>query len=237
MKPCKRGHTRRYKSGACIDCMVLRKGRSGRKVPPTRIDKILKAARNLGKVTREEIKLRKETARAARLKLREENNAKSQTLRKAEHARLAAKDTARRRGYFENLGAFSPDAARAVEQSAPPAPGHFTSFKDNPFPPERDYIVSGVDDTGRLKREYLPPPRAESKPKVAESADYVKPGPAAGGERRQPTRAELAARHRHESMPNAGGFFDAGGVVAMNIQNEHGGATVHVCRGLVPWPR
>jgi len=185
MKPCKRGHVGgRYASGSCRECMALRKGKPGRKVPPTRLDLLIRTATKLNKITRDELKLRKETARAERLKIKAENEAIAQKLRDAEHARLAARERARFEGFSESLGAYSPDAA--VARSIDPA--------HSPPPPERGYFTS-IERTGEIE---LPPARATDAPKVAVS-DSAKPGevrPVWMREGRNATRAEWLQHQR-----------------------------------------
>ena len=186
MKPCKRGHVGgRYASGSCRECLALRKKQPGRKVPPTRLDRLVRTAAKLVKVTREERKLRKETARADRLKLKTENAAKAKALREYEHARLNAKERARFEGFSERLGAYSPDAAT----ERPIDPAHSP-------PPERGYFTSIIErSTGEIE---LPPARAADAPKVAVS-DSAKPGevrPVWMREGRNATRAEWL-QHQH----------------------------------------
>ena len=200
MKACKRGHTSgRYKSGACIGCMALRKGKPGRKVPPTRVDIARKIILKAAKLTKEEVKLRKETARAERLRLKTENDATARALREYEHSRLAAKERARFEGFSESLGAYSPDAAVARID-----PAH------SPPPPERGYFTSIERSTGEIDRIALPPARAADAPKVAVS-DSAKPGevrPVWMREGRNATRAEWlqhqrarGAEHKQHSGP------------------------------------
>jgi len=196
MKPCKRGHVGgRYASGSCRECMALRKKQPGRKVPPTRLDRLVRTAAKLVTVTREERKLRKESARAERLRLKTENDAKAKALREYEHSRLAAKDEAHRQR-FSLIGAFSPDAATA--RSIDPA--------HSPPPPERGYFTS-IERSGEIE---LPPARAADAPKVAVS-DSAKPGevrPIWMREGRNATRAEWlqhqrarGAEHKQHSGP------------------------------------
>jgi hypothetical protein len=192
--------------------MALRKGRKGRKVPPTRLDLLMRTAAKLNKVTREEVKLRKETARAQRLKLKTANDAAAQKLREAEHARMRAKDKAHRSGdFFERIGAYSPDAAVARPADAyPPKPA-------------RTYIAR-TDSDGKITRTALPPVQPPGE-KRATSEDYKKP------ERKLSPQAQ--AHLAIQGGGGAGGFCDPGGTVSRNIQNESGRATVRVTG---PWP-
>jgi len=181
MKPCKRGHVGgRYASGSCRECMALRKGKPGRKVPPTRLDLLIRTATKLNKIARDELKLRKETARAERLKVKAENDAKAKALREYEHARLAAKERARFEGFSESLGAYSPDAAvaRPIDPAHAP-PGHFTSIERS---------------TGEIERTALPPvekpaPTTSAKPDKDVRPIWMR-------ENRQATKQEWIAHQR-----------------------------------------
>jgi len=212
--------------------MALRKGSPNRKVPKSCADRIVKAARTLGKKTREVNKLERETARSARLKLKQENEQAAQKLRNAEHERLVATDRARGRG-FESLGAFSPLTARAVEQPAPKPASETPPRMGNPFPPKGapdfahsppGYFTSIDRSTGDITRIALPPVRAESEPKVAPKA--------APANRVEEMRARYLAHHTTDGAIGASGFADPGGVVSFNINAESGGATVRVTG---PW--
>jgi len=188
MKPCKRGHTSgRYAQGSCIACLALRRGKKGRRVPLTRADVARRTIIRAAKETREEVRLRKETARAARIKLRQENDAKAKELRDAENARFRAKDEARE----ERRQPVPSSLAINVQQPA--------QTREAP-----DYIAH-VDRDGKVRREYLLPSRAENEPKVAVCDEKPIPptttGPWAPGCGRQPTRVELAARHKQSEGP------------------------------------
>ena len=181
MKPCKRGHVGgRYASGSCRECLALRKKQPGRKVPPTRLDRLVRTAAKLVKVTCEERKLRKETARAEHLRVKTENDAKAKALREYEHARLAAKERARFEGFSESLGAYSPDAAvaRPIDPAHAP-PGHFTSIERS---------------TGEIERTPLPPvekpaPTTSAKPDKDVRPIWMR-------ENRQATKQEWIAHQR-----------------------------------------
>ena len=183
MKPCKRGHAGgRYASGSCRECMALRKGKPGRKVPPTRVDIARKTILKAAKLTREEVKLRKETARAERLKIKTENDAKAKALREYEHARLAAKERARFEG-FETLGAYAPDAAVA----RPIDPAHSP-------PPERGYFTSIERSTGEIERTALPP--VEKPAPTTSARPHKDVRPIWMRENRQATKQEWIAHQR-----------------------------------------
>lgn len=96
MKPCRRGHTGgRYASGACRECMALRKGRKGRTVPLDRIGSVIATTKKLGKITREELKLRREKTRLERQELRIEARKKQEAERQADLEHFREKERTR----------------------------------------------------------------------------------------------------------------------------------------------
>jgi ribosomal protein L35 len=186
----------------------------------------LQAARKLGKVTREEIQLRKEQARVERLKVKAEGKA----LRAAEYlAHIAVQAEAKRirdekkvagiaavdgvaKGVFSlhKLRENHPlrEAVEALQASEP-------EFKLlNPSAPPLDYIATANRD-GQITRTNLP--AVQEVTPIAAMPD-AKPTarimPALGAdlerlpiwvrEKRGPTRAELASRHHQTEGPATG---------------------------------
>lgn len=132
MKPCKRGHTGgRYAGGACKECMALRKGRRGRKVPEDRFASVIRSARKLKRLTREELAARRAQARVEKAKA------------DVEARRIRAEARAAARAAESNSKA---PASTVVQVQAP------TDLAHTPPAPAYEYHTR-VNSDGRVIRE------------------------------------------------------------------------------------
>lgn len=206
VKPCRRGHTGgRYPSGSCIECMGLRKGQKGRKVPVDRIAAAVRTASTIGKLTREEIKLRKAKARAERQELRIKAREK-----KIEESKLLNVDLRRTREV----------AREEKRKQAPPS----LRIERIPAPVEYE-TTTRVTADGRIIHERVIGPDGQPIKKHAEPPKAEAPTPAEPEKpktRVEQMRADYLEHHQRPDVGAQFGFANPGGIVTHNMSREGG---------------
>jgi hypothetical protein len=171
LRACKRGHVGgRYKSGACIECMAMRKGRKGRSVPPTRLDKLDKETVLLATA---EARAKKSQARADRKRAIADHQEQVNRARDAnlEHFSLneAEKAVKRRLASREGLQRFlqSREAGpttgtlniqQVADQSRQKALAEKAAFDRKPMTRVEEMRAKYVRHHQRLQEPWLGPP-------------------------------------------------------------------------------
>lgn len=201
-KPCKRGHTSgRYQSGSCIECMALRKGRKGRSVPPTRLDRL--ETKTIA-TAREELKLRRAQARAERQQLRIKAREKKIEENKLNNIDLRFKPKPKPKLACDpRLGIATLNISQPVKCGPDGRPVPAEPERPVPAPPTGSALagcklIETKYETGKKIELWQRPDGSMFENWVTA---VVGPEWKPAGINGQPTRAQLAARHTQYSMP------------------------------------